>query len=102
MVTSKVLDRGAVELLGPFGLSQSFYGGGHRMSKLDTGIITHYSLYIVIGLVLITLTLFAPVFFPALSVRTGIDTELVETRDVRLAILYISAFFIPQLVSRTQ
>lgn len=61
MVTSKVLDRGVVELLGPFGLSRSLYGGGSQMSKLDTGIITHYSLYIVIGLVLIALVLLAPV-----------------------------------------
>lgn len=100
MITSKVLDRGAVELLGPFGLSSSLYGGGRRMSKLDTGTVTHYSLYIVIGLVLIALVLLLPVFFPTLRVERGTEGGVVETTDMRLAILYISAFFIPLAHSR--
>lgn len=89
MVTSKVLDRGIVELLGPFGLSKSFYGGGSKMSKLDTGIITHYSLYIVIGLVLIGLMLSTPMVLGTI-------------RDVRLVILFLRAFFVPHLLQKTE
>ena len=47
---SKEIDRGTIELFGPFGLSNNFYKTGLNIAKLDTGIITTYSLYITIKL----------------------------------------------------
>jgi len=47
---SKNIDRGAIELLGPYGLTNKLTGTGINISKLDTGVITTYSLYIVISL----------------------------------------------------
>jgi len=47
---SKEIDRGAIELLGPYGLTNTFINTGINIAKLDTGIITTYSLYITIGL----------------------------------------------------
>jgi NADH-ubiquinone oxidoreductase chain 5 len=58
---SKELDRGAIELLGPYGLANSLSNSGLNISKLDTGIITTYSLYITIGLISLLLLVFAPV-----------------------------------------
>jgi len=50
--TSKVLDKGSVELLGPFGLEQGLVSLSKNISSLDTGVITSYALYILIGLIL--------------------------------------------------
>ncbi|SCZ95429.1 BZ3500_MvSof-1268-A1-R1_C041g00088 [Microbotryum saponariae] len=55
LVTAKVLDRGAVELLGPFGLSRSLSNGSQQIARLDTGVVTQYALYIMIGLISISL-----------------------------------------------
>ena len=48
---SKVLDRGVIELVGPYGLSNTLSSAGINISKLDTGIVTSYALYIVLGLI---------------------------------------------------
>ena len=50
--TSKILDKGSVELLGPYGLEIGLINISKNMSKLDTGIVTSYALYILIALVL--------------------------------------------------
>jgi len=57
---SKEMDRGAIELLGPYGLSNYFYNTGKNLAKLDTGVITTYSLYITIALISLLFILFSP------------------------------------------
>ena len=47
----KTLDRGFVELLGPFGLEISLKKLSSNIGNLDTGVITSYALYILIGLI---------------------------------------------------
>jgi NADH-ubiquinone oxidoreductase chain 5 len=49
--TTKILDKGSVELLGPFGLEKGLVNLSKSISSLDTGIITSYALYILIGLI---------------------------------------------------
>jgi NADH-ubiquinone oxidoreductase chain 5 len=49
--TTKVLDKGAVELFGPFGLEQQFTDISKRIDSLSTGVVTNYALYIFIGLI---------------------------------------------------
>ena len=49
--TTKVLDKGSVELLGPHGLEILLINLSKNLSKLDTGIVTSYALYILIGLI---------------------------------------------------
>jgi len=61
LVTSKVLDRGLVEKIGPFGLTESFYNTSRQVATLDTGIVTSYALYIILGFISLTLLLFVPV-----------------------------------------
>ena len=53
--TTKVLDKGSVELLGPYGLEKGLVNLSRNLSKLDTGIVTSYALYILISLVLYVL-----------------------------------------------
>lgn len=49
--TTKVVDKGSVELLGPYGLETGLLNLSKSISKLDTGVITSYALYILVGLI---------------------------------------------------
>ena len=48
--TTKVLDKGSVELVGPYGLEKGLVNLSKKVSNLDTGVITSYALYILVGL----------------------------------------------------
>jgi len=49
--TTKILDKGSVELLGPYGLERGLLYLSKSISFLNTGVITSYALYILIGLI---------------------------------------------------
>jgi NADH-ubiquinone oxidoreductase chain 5 len=49
--TTKIIDKGSVELLGPYGLEKGLLNLSKNISNLSTGIITTYALYILIGLI---------------------------------------------------
>jgi NADH-ubiquinone oxidoreductase chain 5 len=49
--TTKVLDKGSIELIGPFGLEKGLTNLSKNIGSLDTGVITSYALYILIGLI---------------------------------------------------
>jgi NADH-ubiquinone oxidoreductase chain 5 len=49
--TTKVLDKGSVEYLGPYGLEKGLLNISSNIAKLNTGVITSYALYILIGLI---------------------------------------------------
>lgn len=48
--TTKVIDKGSIELIGPFGLEKGLLLLSNNIGKLDTGIVTSYALYILVGL----------------------------------------------------
>jgi NADH-ubiquinone oxidoreductase chain 5 len=50
--TTKVLDKGSVEYIGPYGLEKGLLSISNNIAKLSTGVITSYALYILIGLIL--------------------------------------------------
>ena len=56
--TTKILDKGSIELLGPYGLEKGLVKLSVNLSKLDTGIVTSYALYIVIALIFYMITPF--------------------------------------------
>ena len=80
LVTSKVLDRGLVEKVGPFGLTGSFYNTSRQLATLDSGIITSYALYIILGFISLTLLLFVPVLTEGGGTGLG---------DLRLVFLFL-------------
>jgi NADH-ubiquinone oxidoreductase chain 5 len=82
-IISKVLDRGIIEMVGPYGLSQTLTNTGKNISKLDTGVITTYSIYITLSLLSLIFLIFAPIF---------IDTSLLN--EIRLFIIYIAALIL--------
>ena len=85
-IVSKVLDRGVIELIGPYGLSDVFTKTGKNISQLDTGVITTYALYIVIALLSFIFILFNSMLF---------DSSILETRHLIIFIftLYASLTF---------
>ncbi len=82
-IISKVLDRGVIEIVGPYGLSNLLSKTGSNIAKLDTGVITTYSLYITLGLLSLLFLVFSPIL---------LDTSLLS--EMRLMIIYISSLIL--------
>ena len=74
---SKYVDRGIVEIVGPFGLSNTFTRLSQSLAKFDTGILTSYALYMMLGLILFIFLLFYPII------------------SFQFVILYLFAIFFP-------
>jgi NADH-ubiquinone oxidoreductase chain 5 len=49
--TVKVMDKGSVELFGPYGLENKLTNISRYINNLSTGVVTTYALYILIGLI---------------------------------------------------
>jgi NADH-ubiquinone oxidoreductase chain 5 len=49
--TVKVMDKGSVEIFGPFGLERKLTSLSKSINALSTGVVTSYALYILIGLI---------------------------------------------------
>ena len=47
--TTKIIDKGSIELVGPYGLEKALLSLSKDISKLDTGVITSYALYILVS-----------------------------------------------------
>jgi NADH-ubiquinone oxidoreductase chain 5 len=60
--TTKVLDKGAVELLGPYGLEKGLVNLSNKVSPLSTGIITYYVLYIFVGFISYLLVIYLHIY----------------------------------------
>jgi len=84
---SKVLDRGVIELAGPHGLTSILSQTGFNISKLDTGHITTYALYIVLWLVAFLFILFSPILLG----ETVLDPRLLIVVFYTLGIVLLSS-----------
>lgn len=49
--TTKSLDKGSVEYLGPYGLERGLLSLSNSINSLSTGVVTTYALYILMGLI---------------------------------------------------
>lgn len=68
-ILSKILDRGVIEILGPFGISSGLSKTSGNISNLDTGNVTSYAVYIAISIVVILLIVFIPLIMVPVDVR---------------------------------
>ena len=84
---SKLLDKGIIELIGPFGLTEGSYAASHSLSKLDTGVITTYALYITLGLISILFILFSPILF-----AVDVNEQIISNYSLSIKILLLSMF----------
>lgn len=83
-IFNKILDRGIIEIVGPYGLSNSLITGSYNITKLDTGNLTSYALYIILGVISFSFILFAPILF-----NIYIDIRLIIILIITLIILPI-------------
>jgi NADH-ubiquinone oxidoreductase chain 5 len=60
--TTKVIDKGSVELLGPYGLEKGLINLSKNIASLNTGVITSYALYILIALIFYILIPYLDIF----------------------------------------
>lgn len=58
--TYKIVDKGAIEFVGPYGLEKSLLNAGHSIHNLSTGIVTSYALYIMMALIFFIASLYFP------------------------------------------
>nr|YP_010338879.1 NADH dehydrogenase subunit 5 [Bangia atropurpurea]UNJ18846.1 NADH dehydrogenase subunit 5 [Bangia atropurpurea] len=79
-ISFKNIDRGFIELLGPYGISRTLYNFSFNIIKIQTGQITHYTFFVITGLCL--LLLFVPFW-----------TFLERLVDIRLVIFSFFALF---------
>ena len=96
-IISKEIDRGSIELIGPYGISNSMYNLGKDISKLDTGIITTYALYFTIALLFFICFIFSNVIFnmyPAEGVENSLFTIGGEGVNIILRLVIILIFSI--------
>jgi len=77
------LDKGVIEFIGPYGISSKLTNTAMNISKLDTGIVTTYSLYMTLGLLFLLFLIFSPILI-----------EITFLNEMRLAIIYFSASII--------
>jgi NADH-ubiquinone oxidoreductase chain 5 len=56
--TNKTLDRGVIELVGPYGLVNVFKNASTKITSLDTGFIPSYAMYIFSGLIVFITLIF--------------------------------------------
>jgi NADH-ubiquinone oxidoreductase chain 5 len=49
--TTKIMDKGSVEKVGPFGLQKNITNISNTINKLSTGVVTTYALYILVGII---------------------------------------------------
>ena len=59
-IISKVLDRGVIELVGPFGLTTGLTDTARLIARYDSGLVTSYALYMVLGILILFLYAYAP------------------------------------------
>jgi NADH-ubiquinone oxidoreductase chain 5 len=81
---SKVFDRGIIELVGPFGFGSVLHKTSKTIATFDTGIITSYALYIILGLISILLLLFTPILL-------GTTLEAAFGGNIGLILVYLRA-----------
>jgi len=89
---SKEMDRGIIEVFGPYGLSTLLLNTGNKLSQLDTGVITTYALYITLSLISLLMLVFAPHVASISDIfNLGSENNLFE---IRLFILYLASALI--------
>jgi NADH-ubiquinone oxidoreductase chain 5 len=84
-VISKVIDRGVIEMVGPYGFTSVLTNAGRSVGSYDTGVITSYALYIILGLISFIFLLFAPVLLQSGAVDSAFGG------DIGLILVYLSA-----------
>jgi NADH-ubiquinone oxidoreductase chain 5 len=90
--TTKILDKGSIELCGPFGLEKGLLSLSKRISSLNTSIVTSYALFILVAfigyifiiffsLIGFNFNLFLLIFLVSLILITTFDSKQIQIND---------------------
>lgn len=83
-IISKILDRGVIEIVGPFGLSTNLIMTSRQIAQYDSGLVTSYALYMVLGILILILYTYSNLVLGG----TGEDTSgLILVFLIALALL---------------
>lgn len=66
---SKIIDRGIIELVGPYGFTYGLTKTSQNIKTLDSGLVTSYAVYMAISIVIILLLLVIPIIIIPIDVR---------------------------------
>jgi NADH-ubiquinone oxidoreductase chain 5 len=91
--TTKVLDKGSIEYLGPYGLERGLLNISNNIARLNTGVITSYALYILIGLVLYMLSY--AYIYDAITILVLVVSLSLVLHQFNNRLLLESAFVLP-------
>jgi NADH-ubiquinone oxidoreductase chain 5 len=61
-ITTKFLDKGSVEMIGPYGLEKGLMALSNNINRLSTGVVTTYALYVLVGLIFFMILPYIAVF----------------------------------------
>ena len=75
----KAIDRGLIEMLGPYGISYTIYNTSRNISGLQSGYLYHYAFVMLLGVLAFTATL---------SLTSFIDLRL-YSQFLGTALLYL-------------
>jgi len=78
--TTKIMDKGSVEIFGPIGLQRELTNLSKSINNLSTGVVTSYALYILIGLI----------FYVSILYFTRISSDYIELLLI-LFVLYTNS-----------
>lgn len=81
--TTKILDKGSIELLGPFGLEKGLINLSKSISKLSTGVVTSYALFLLVGLICYILIVYLTMVLPNL----GLSGAHLKVSEISLILL---------------
>jgi NADH-ubiquinone oxidoreductase chain 5 len=88
-ITYKALDRGLVEILGPFGLSQLLYKVSRSFVGLQTGLIYHYAFLMLMAITLAVLFI-------------GLENIWIELLDPRLLFVFLFSTIVLRLLPESK
>jgi len=80
--TTKVIDKGSVELSGPFGLEKGLINLSKNIANLDTKVIPSYALYVLIGLLFDVSTVYLDLFDNSLVLLTLLSLFLIINTNI--------------------
>ena len=80
---ANIIDRGVIELIGPYGFANIFTLTGKTINNSDNGIVTTYALFTTLSLIVLIFVVFTPFL---------VDYALIN--ELKLVILYLAALII--------
>lgn len=86
--TTKSLDKGSVEYLGPYGLERLLLNVSNNINSLSTGVVTTYALYILMGLIFYITSLYFSYY----------DNNLLILTIFTILVLNNNNFYLPSSV----